>query len=141
MKKFVNALLIVLLVVTVVLVACAVFSSPENINGAVSLNLIWGYILLCTAIVAALGCACWGLIQNPAGLKSSLVSLVVVAAVILVSYFVSAGHDIQIVDLQSGGYFPHKDTVIAETGIWIALVAGAGAVLSAIYSEIANALK
>ena len=141
MKKFINILLIVLLVITVALVGYAVFSSPEGLNAAVSLNLIWGYILLAGAVLAALACAVWGIIQSPKGMKSALISLVLVAAVIIISYVVANGHDIKIVDLQNGGYFERGATVIADAGILVAYIAGAGAILAAIYAEIANALK
>ena len=141
MEKFVKILLIVLLVVTVALVGYAVLSSPEGLNAAINLNLIWGYILLGGAALAAVACAVWGLIQSPKGMKSALISLVLVAAVIIISYVVASGHDIKIVDLQNGGYFEHGATVIADAGIWVAYIAGAGAILSAIYAEIANALK
>lgn len=141
MKKVINGLLIVLLVVTVALVAYAVAASPENKNAAINLNLIWGYILLGAAVLSALGCAVWGLLKNPAGLKSTVLSLVLIAAVIIVSYVIAAGNDVKIVDLQTGGYFEHWKTVIAECGIWVAYITGAGAILSAVYAEIANAFK
>lgn len=140
MKKFANILLIVLLVVTVALTGYAVFSAPE-VNAAISLNLIWGYILLVVAIVAAVCCALHGMVQSPKGLVGSLLSMVAIVAIVAISYFVSAGHDIQIVNLDTGGFFGHEETVIAETGIWVAYVAGAGAIIAAIYSEIANAFK
>ncbi len=141
MKKFCNILLIVLLAVTALLVVYAVASSPENLNAAISLNLIWGYILFAAAALAAVGCAIWGLIKSPAGLKGTLLSLVLVVAVIVISYVVANGHDYQIVNLENGGFFERGDTVIADAGILVTYVAFVGAVLAALYSEISNALK
>lgn len=141
MKKIVNILLIVLLVITVAVTFYAVFASPEGRNAAISLNLIWGYFLFGAAILAALGCATWGMIQSPAGLKKSLLSMLLVVAVIVVSYVIASGNDVKIVNLDTGGYFEHWKTVIAEAGILVAYVAGAGAIVAAIYSEVANALK
>uniref|UniRef100_UPI004055CE42 hypothetical protein n=1 Tax=Alistipes sp. TaxID=1872444 RepID=UPI004055CE42 len=141
MKKFVNILLIVLLVITVALAAYAVFASPEGRDAAVSLNLMWGYFLFGAGILAALACAVWGMIQSPAGLKKSLLSALLIVAVIAISYVVASGNDVKIINLDTGGYFEHWETVLAEAGILVAYVAGAGAVLAAIYSEIANALK
>lgn len=141
MKKFVNTLLVVLLVITVVLTLYAVFSSPEGLNAAISLNIIWCYILLAGAIAIALVCAGWGLLKSPAGLKSSLLSMLLIVAVIVVSYFVAAGHTYQIVDLNTGGYFDQWKAVIADSGILVTYVAFIGAVGAAIYAEVANALK
>lgn len=141
MKKFVNVLLVILLSVTVLLTLYAVFSSPEGLNAAISLNIIWCYILLAGAIAVALGCAAWGLLQDPAGLKSSLLSLLLMVAVVVISYVVAAGHEYQIVDLNTGGYFDQWKAIIADTGILVTYVAFVGAIAAAIYSEVANALK
>ena len=141
MKKFVNILLIVLLVITVALTFCAVFASPEGRDAVISLNLVWGYTLFGAAILAAVACAIWGMVQSPKGLKKSLLSMLLIVAVIVVSYVIAAGHDVKIVNLDTGGFFEHWEAVIAEAGILVAYVAGAGAILAAIYSEIANALK
>lgn len=140
MKKFANILLIVLLVVTVALTGYAVLSSPE-VEAAISLNLLWGYFLFAVAVIAAVCCALHGMVQSPKGLVASLLSMVAIIAIVAISYFVSAGHNIQIVNLDTGGFFGHTETVIAETSIWVAYVAGAGAIIAAIYSEIANAFK
>ena len=64
-----------------------------------------------------------------------------VVVVIGASYFIANGHDVKIVDLQNGGFFDGWKAVIAETGILVSYVAAAGAILAAVYSEIANALK
>ncbi len=141
MKKFVSYLLVTLLVITVGLTLYACFTSPEGRNAAISLNLIWGYVLLVGAIVAALACATWGLLKSPAGLKGALLSLVLIAAVIIVSYVIAAGHTYQIVDLNTGGYFDQWKAVIADTGILVTYVAFIGAVVAALYSEVANAIK
>lgn len=141
MKKFCNILLIVLLAVTTLLTAYAVFSSPEGLNAAISLNLIWGYVLFAAAALAAVGCAAWGLVKSPAGLKGAIFSIVLVAAVIVISYVVANGHDYQIINLSDGGYFERGETVIADAGILVTYVAFVGAVVAALYSEIANALK
>ena len=141
MKKFVNILLIVLLVITVALAFCAVFASPEGRDAVISLNLVWGYTLFGAAILAAVACAIWGMVQSPKGLKKSLLSMLAIVAVIVVSYVIASGHDVKIVNLDTGGFFEHWEAVVAEAGILVAYVAGAGAILAAIYSEIANALK
>ncbi len=141
MKKFCNILLIVLLAVTVLLAAYAVISKPETLNAAISLNLIWGYVLFAAAALAAVGCAVWGLVKSPAGLKGAILSLFLVAAVIVISYFIANGHDYHIVNLEDGGYFERGEAVIADASILVTYVAFVGAVVAALYSEIANVLK
>lgn len=143
MKKLCNILLIVLLVATLLLTVYAVVASStvEGLNAAISLNLIWCYVLFVAAILAAVGCAVWGMIKSPAGLKGALMSLLLIAAVVIVSYVIANGHDIKIVNLDTGGYFDRPETVISDAGILVTYVAFAGAILAALYSEISNALK
>lgn len=149
MKKTLNILLGVLLAVTAVLLVYALASThPENPKDfdpehdpSISLSLIWGYILFCAAVVSSIACAVWGMIKNPKGIRGSLISLVLIIIVVGVAYFISAGHELLIPDLETGGYFGHGETVISETGILVTYIVGICAVLTAVYSEIANALK
>lgn len=53
----------------------------------------------------------------------------------------SAGHDVQIVDLQNNGFFGHGETVITETSILVTYVAMAVAFVTAIATEIWSAFK
>ena len=66
---------------------------------------------------------------------------VAVVAIIVGAYFIATGHDFQILDIGNQTYFERGDTVIADTSILVAYVAGAGAIISAIYSAISDALK
>ena len=139
MKKVLNVLLGALMVITVVLLAYAIVSGGSD--AAIGLNLIWGYILLIAGIVFAVGGAVYGMVQNPAGGKSSLLSVVLILAVVAVSYFISAGHTVNIVDLQNNGFFAHGETVITETCVLVSYVAFAAAVLTALVTEIWGAFK
>lgn len=145
MKKLLNILLGVLLVITFALLAYAMASThPENpteYDAAVSLNLWWGYLLFAAAIAAAIVCAIVGMIKNPSGIKGTILSLVLIVVVVGVSYFLSASHDVQIVDLQNNGYFGHGETVITETSILVTYVAMAVAFVTAIATEIWSAFK
>ena len=107
MKKVLNILLGVLMVVTVALLAYAIISGGSE--AAVSLNLIWGYALLLAGVAAAIGGAIYNMVQSPAGAKSSLLSCVLILVVIAVAYFISAGHTVNIVDLQNNGFFSHTE--------------------------------
>ena len=66
---------------------------------------------------------------------------VAVIAIIAGAYFIANGHDYQILDIGNQTNFERGETVIADTSILVAYVAGAGAILAAIYSAISDALK
>ena len=58
-----------------------------------------------------------------------------------VSYFISAGHTVNIVDLQNNGFFGHSETVITETSILVTYVAFVAAFVTAVATEIWGAFK
>lgn len=145
MKKILNILLGVLMVVTVILLIYAIIAGANGteaaLNAAISANLIWGYILFALAIVAALGCAVYGMAKNPAGIKGTILSLVLVVVIIGVAYFIAAGHTVQIPDLANNDFFGHSETVLTEASIIVTYVAMAAAFLTAIGTEIWRAFK
>lgn len=139
MKKVLNILLGVLMVITLALVAYAIATGGSD--AAISLNLIWGYALMVGAVVAAVGGALYSMMQSPASAKSSLLAFVLILIVVGAAYFISAGHSVQIVDLQNNGFFAHGETVITETCILVTYVAFAAAVVTALVTEIWAAFK
>ncbi|MBQ1939216.1 MAG: hypothetical protein II362_03250 [Alistipes sp.] len=139
MKKVLNIVLGALMVITLALVAYAIATGGSE--AAISLNLVWGYILLVGAVVAAVGGALYSMMQSPAGAKSSLLAFVLILVVVGAAYFISAGHTVQIVDLQNNGFFAHGETVITETCILVTYVAFAAAVVTALVTEIWAAFK
>lgn len=139
MKKGMNILLGILMVITLVLLVYAIATGGSE--AAISVNLMWGYFLFVAAIAAALFCAIFGMIKNPAGVKGAILSLALVIIVVGVSYFYSAGHTINIVDLQNNGFFGHTETVITETSILVTYVAFVAAFVTAIVTEIWGAFK
>lgn len=145
MKKLLNILLGVLLVLTFVFVIYAAFAehpaNPTEYDGAISLNLYWGYLLFGVAIASALLCALVGMLKNPSGIKGTILSLVLVVAVVGISYFIAAGHNVQIVDLQNNSFFDHGETVITETSVLVTYVAMAAAFVTAIVTEVWGAFK
>ena len=96
MKKILNIILGVLLAVMAVLGIYAIATGGSE--ASISLNLIWCYVLLALAIASAIFCAIFGMIQNPAGVKGTLLSFALIVVVVLVSYFIAASHDIVIPD-------------------------------------------
>lgn len=139
MKKIMNILLAALMIVTVGLMAYAVVTGGSE--AAISMNLVWGYALLVAGVAAAVGGAIFGMIKNPAGGKGAILSVVLIAAVIAVAYFISAGHTVNIVDLQNNGFFGHGETVITETCVLVSYVAFAATVVVALVTEIWGAFK
>ena len=89
MKKILNILLGVLMAITVVLLVYAIATGGSD--ASISVNLMWGYFLLVFAIAAAIFCAVFGMIQNPAGIKGTILSLGLIIVIVGVSYFISAG--------------------------------------------------
>ena len=139
MKKIFNILLSVLLVITIGLLVYAIATGGSE--AAISANLMWGYALFVFAIASALFCAIFGMIQNPKGIKGAILSLALIIIIVGVSYFYSAGHTINIVDLQNNGFFGHTQTVITETSIIVTYVAFVAAFLTAIATEIWSVFK
>ncbi len=139
MKKILNILLGFLMAVTVALLVYAVATGGSE--AAISLNLMWGYFLFVFAIAAALFCALFGMIQNPAGIKGTILSVLLILIVVGVSYFYAAGHTVNIVDLQNNGFFSRGETVITETSILVTYVAFAAAFVTAVVTEIWGAFK
>ena len=139
MKKIFNILLGVLLVITIVLLVYAIATGGSE--AAISANLMWSYALFVFAIASALFCAFFGMIQNPKGIKGAILSLALIIIIVGVSYFYSAGHTINIVDLQNNGFFGLTQPVITETSIIVTYVAFVAAFLTAIATEIWSVFK
>ena len=145
MKKVLNILLGVLMLITFALLAYAITANhPANAteyDAAISMNLWWGYLLFAAAIASALLCAVVGMVKNPSGIKGTIFSLILVIVVVGASYFIASGHDVKIVDLQNNGFFGQGETVITETSVLVTYVAMAAAFVTAIVTEVWSALK
>ena len=145
MGKLIKYLSPILIAISVALVAWCVFTTPEEPTvqdaTAVGGNLYWAYGIFAVAGVVALFAALWDLLQKPEGLKGAIFGLLAIVGIIVVAYVVANGHDYQIVDLESQGFFERGETVITDASIIVAYVAGAGAILAAIYSAVSDALK
>ena len=145
MGKLIKYLSPILIAIAVALVAWCVFTTPEDATvenaTAVGSMLMWGYAIAGAAIVIAVLAAIWDMIQKPDGIKGTIFAGVAIVAIIAGAYFIANGHDYQILDIGNQTNFERGETVIADTSIMVAYVAGAGAILSAIYSAISDALK
>ena len=145
MEKILKYSLVALLGISVAMIFWAVFTTPEDPTvenaTAVGAYLYWGYFLMGAAIVAALVGAGMDLLKKPEGIKGALISVVAIVAIIVIAYVVANGHDFQIVDLGNQGYFERNATVISDACLIVFYVVMAGAVVSAIYSAVTDALK
>ena len=112
MKKILNILLGILMAITVVLMVYAIATGGSD--ASISVNLMWGYFLFVFAVAAAIFCAVFGMIQNPAGIKGTILS---------------------------NGFFGHGETVITETSILVTYVACVAAFVTAVATEIWGAFK
>ena len=145
MEKIIKTLLVAMLAVSVGLVFWAVFTTPdeptvENAT-AVGVYLYWGYALMAAAVVAALLGAAMDMFKAPSGVKRTIFSFVAIVGLIVGAYVIANGHDYQIVDLGNQGFFERGETVISDASLIVFYVAMAGAILSAIYSAVSDALK
>lgn len=149
MKKSLNLLLTALLAISVVLAIFMVFDKSEVSFGdklfthgvSASWSIVWTYILIGAAVLAALACAAWGMIQHPAGLRATLLSVALVVVIVLVAYFIANAHSFEIPNLAAGGIFPRSQTVLSDTSILVTYVALGGTILAAIFSEIYKAFR
>ena len=132
--------LIALFVITLAFVGWAVISGGSEL--AISWNLIWGYVLLVAAIVSVLCAAIKGTITNPAGLKNTLIAVVLVVVVVGVALGIALSHDGLVIPNSAGGVFDDPfELVISETGIIVTYVVAAATLLITIFAEVRNALK
>lgn len=133
-------LMVGLFVVTLAFVAWAVISGGSEV--AISWNLIWGYVLLVTAVVSVIWAAIKGTISNPAGLKNTLIAVGVVVVVVGAALGIALSHDGLAIPNSAGGVFDDPfELVISETGILVTYVVAAAVLLVTIYGEVRKALK
>ena len=140
MKKFLNILLGLLFAVTAALVGWAVVSGGSEV--AISWNLLWGYALLVTAVVSVILAALKGTITNPAGLKKTLLAVVIVVVVVGASLFIALGHDGLVIPNSAGGVFNDPfELVISEVGLLVTYAVAAASIVVTLLTEVRNLIK
>jgi glucan phosphoethanolaminetransferase (alkaline phosphatase superfamily) len=80
MKKILNILLGVILLITVILTVYAMVAGGSN--EAINLNLIWSYILIAVGIATALFTAVWGMVNSSKGIKGTLLSTLLIIVIV-----------------------------------------------------------
>lgn len=139
MKKVLNAIFVTLMLITLALTGYAIAAGGSE--ASISINLIWCYTLLCAAVVCAVGGAIYSTLKSSSGGKASIFSVLLIVAVIAVSYFIAAGHSVQIPDIQNNSYFGRFETVITEASILVTYVAFVATIVVTLVTEIWAALK
>ena len=135
-----NILLGLLFAITAVMVGWAVVSGGAEV--AISWNLVWGYALLVGAIVSVLLSAIKGTITNPAGLKKTMLAIVLVVVVVGAALFIALGHDGIVIPNSAGGVFDDPfELVISEVGILVTYVVAAASIVVTLYTEVRNLFK
>ena len=135
-----NILLGLLFAITAVMVGWAVVSGGAEV--AISWNLVWGYALLVGAIVSVLLSAIKGTITNPAGLKKTMLAIVLVVVVVGAALFIALGHDGILIPNSAGGVFDDPfELVISEVGILVTYVVAAASIIVTLYTEVRNLFK
>lgn len=131
-----------------------------SLGNAVNGTIIWCYVLAVLAIAIIVFSFVMGLVQDPRKLISVGILLVIVAAVVGISYFVAAGEDANGVSWQNGtlkdaaGYdlgigtdpatrtvFGEFEYVISETSILVAYIVAGMAIVAAGFSVIRGLFK
>ena len=140
MKKMLNILLGLLFAVTAAMVGWAVVSGGNEV--AISWNLVWGYALLVVAAVSVLLAAIKGTITNPAGLKKTLLAVVLVVVIVGAALFIALGHDGLVIPNSAGGVFDDPfELVISEVGLLVTYVVAATSIVVTLYTEVRNLIK
>lgn len=140
MKKILNILLVVLIAVTVALLVYAIATGGSET--AISLNLIWGYILLVGAALSVVYCAVKGMVKNPTGIKKALASVAIIIVVVGAAVAYALSNSNLAIPNSAGGVFDDPfELVITESSIIVTYVAFVATVIAAVFSEIRNAFK
>lgn len=140
MKKMLNILLGLLFSITAALVGWAVVSGGADV--AISWNLLWGYALLVGAVVGVLWAALKGLITDPAGVKKTLLAVVLVVVVVGAALGIALSHDGLVIPNSAGGVFDDPfELVISEVGLLVTYTVAAAILLVTLYAEVRNLIK
>ena len=140
MKKILNILLVALIAVTVALLVYAIATGGSET--AISLNLIWGYVLLVGAALSVVYCAVKGMVKNPAGIKKTIASVAIIVVVVGAAVAYALSNAGLAIPNSAGGVFDDPfELVVTESSIIVTYVAFVATVIAAVFSEIRNAFR
>ncbi len=107
---------------------------------ATNASLWWSYILFGLAVVITLGFSFLNIFKNPQALKRAAVSLVIIAALIVISYFLASDQILNMPGYEGNGNTPVVLKWVGTGLITTYLLSGI-AVLAILYVEIAKLFK
>ena len=139
MEKVLKTMLVVMLLLTVALLAVVVTSGGSD--ASIGYTIIWSYFLIAFAVASALFCSVFSMIKAPAGLRSALISVIAVVAIVGISYGIANGNPKQIWSLADGVNFGESETLITDVSILVTYVAMGGAVLVSLFSEFMGVVR
>ena len=94
------------------------------------------------AVVSVLGAALKGTITNPAGLKKTLLAVVLVVVIVGAALFIALGHDGIVIPNSAGGVFDNPfELVISEVGLLVTYVVAASSIVVTLFTEVRNLIK
>ncbi|MFR9651243.1 MAG: hypothetical protein SNG35_04380 [Rikenellaceae bacterium] len=134
MEKILKVVLTVMLLISVAM-AIGAFATG-GANGAINAAIIWSYFLVAFGVAAAIACSVFSMIQAPAGVKSAIISVVAVVAIIGISYGIASSSPKQILNIADGTFFNEGDTLITDVSILVTYVAMGGAILVSLFGEL-----
>lgn len=123
---------------------------------AIHWNLMWFYFLMVFAVCFIIFGAIWNMMLNAGGLKKTIFALVIVVAVVAISYILAsgngwsegatlkdaAGYDLGIgTDPATRTVFGEFEYMVADTSILVTYITFAGAALAALFSAIRGIYK
>jgi hypothetical protein len=83
-----------------------------------------------------------GTITNPAGLKKTMLAIVLVVVVVGAALFIALGHDGIVIPNSAGGVFDDPfELVISEVGILVTYAVAATSIVVTLYTEVRNLFK
>lgn len=130
-----------MLAITVVLtIMTAAGTKDVSGNPDVNMIIIWTYVLFAAAVVAAVGGAVFGMLQNPKGAKSSLLSVIILAVVVGIAFAMADSTSPMVLSDKSVVDDPMVLTV-SDASIFVAYIAMAVAVVAAIVAEVKSVIK
>jgi NADH:ubiquinone oxidoreductase subunit 6 (subunit J) len=143
MSKILRIVLIVLMALSVFI--CFLFYiGGEDVNGQpvfTNLYIVWAYALTGVAVGFTVIFPIIQMITNPKNTKKSLIGVLVLGAIVLVSYLVSSGELLGIIDPELIEYDTPSTLKYAGTMLYTNYLLAGLAIVAMAYSEISKALK
>ncbi|PIF05471.1 MAG: hypothetical protein CSA36_06530 [Draconibacterium sp.] len=147
--KIVTIILWVLIVISAILVVSLLVNISENetdatMGGWISTNLVWAYVLIALGAGIAILAGLFQMITNKAAAKRGLISLVFMAAVVLVAYFLASPEIPKFPGVDkfiNNGTLNETVAKLVDTGLIATYIFLGIAILAIVYSSVSRVFK